>query len=395
MKKYLEAVSELLILESTQVLESSQNSPSDEWPGIEPVQIGSAGTFFPDESSEQFHQVETDKQTANRRAATNEKLQGGQFEALAWYEPFHPFAYSNVQNSRFRVNRWGIFIRNSAIEMLSFELRARGVSPIEALNGASNFLFRHEATHFAHELIITQAELGASAVSYLADIIAINQSSQGYGTTTEGLCNSIALSGLTPEVKRAFKSWLKAQPVGYRDWQMHPVKHRNLSWRDSILEHRKLHNMNGGPTKALKKSIGLLPLPRAWFEELLDQVPVHFVPDGLGPNGSVLGAMLGAIVPRETESFFKDLESKGDRKKMRLAWDKTKRKLAAGALVSVHFEKLDLKQPTYSVQVEGNGNKGARAALVHESGWHAVAVDRDHNKLYERIKRISPVHLSI
>jgi hypothetical protein len=59
---------------------------------------------------------------------------------------------------------------------------------------------------------------------------------------------------------------------------------------------------------------------------------------------------------------------------------------------SLHLEKLENFNDLFSVRVEGNGIKGARAGLVRrgQGDWHAVSIDTQHDEFYRRVSREYP-----
>lgn len=383
----LKAIANLKNLERQENLEATLRSEQDDYKNLEPIFNQERGVcFWPDDVGN-LGGLETEKDHQQ-----DKQVETGGSHVLAWYEPFHPFSYGMT-------NRWGIFIRASAVENVARKLVRGGLPPTRAVNDAMRLLHGHEFGHFQYEMIAANAEIATSSVSYLEDVVALKAQSPNYSFSGEGLCNKLALEALGSPGDKILKSWLSTFPSGYRDWQGHTVRSRPASWARVLEEHRTAlatlfpSSLATLGAKSLAHPFEINGLTKPQLAELALQVPVYLVPDGSGPNGRVAGYLQGALVPHETPEFLKDLRSTGDFKKMKSAWEKTKNYMAQGFLSgSIHLEKLDgLTQATYSVRVEGNGVKGARAALVRENAsWYAVAIDRDHDTLYNRIRRQSP-----
>jgi hypothetical protein len=188
-------------------------------------------------------------------------------------------------------------------------------------------------------------------------------------------------------------------PLGYRDFKSHTKPKRGASWSKVYEEHRSasLIGKSGISTPAeieLIQNTGLIiSLDPALKRKLRLEVPVYFVPDGTGPNGSVFGALVGPIFPQETIDFKSDLKKLGRSNNLGKAWSKTRRMLEQGfSAGSIHLEKLDNFNDLFSVRVEGNGIKGARAGLVRrgQGDWHAVSIDTQHDEFYRRVNREYP-----
>jgi hypothetical protein len=310
---------------------------------------------------------------------------------LAWYQPFHPFAYGKSK-------RWGIFVRASSVEFLARKFRHDGALPGESLALATRLLYMHEAGHFLHEYIAASAEVITSSPIYMQDVINVRKSPHGYSLVAEGLCNHIALSSIKGVSLRSIKSWMKTQPHGYSDWKRHTLSLRPESWAELFRDFRMQHPLSSLKSRTLEQPCQVFEPTAARNRDLLPDVPFYLVPDGHGPGGSVAGAWTDSVTPVETRRFRKDLESTGDKRAMLKAWEKTKQQMAEGHLNgAIHFEKLRrIMPPTYSVRVEGFGIQGARAALVKDSErWYAVAVDRDHDSLYRRVQVMNLVDLDL
>lgn len=379
-------------LERQETLEAPMRSEQDDYKGLEPIFNQERGVYFWPEDLGNLGEVETEKDHQQDNKVTTDGS-----HVLAWYEPFHPFSYRLT-------NRWGIFIRASAVENVARKLVRGGLTPMRSVNDAMRLLHGHEFGHFQYEMIAANAEIATSSVSYLEDLVAMKAQSPNYSFSGEGLCNKLALEALGRPGDRILESWLRTFPTGYRDWQRHTVRSRPASWARVFEEHR-IALANHYPSSLATLGANSLAYPfeingltKAQLSELAYQVPVYLVPDGSGPNGRVAGYLQGALVPYETPEFLKDLRTTGDFKKMKSAWEKTKSYMAQGFLTgSIHLEKLEgLAQATYSVRVEGSGIRGARAALIREQNdWYAVAIDRDHDSLYNRVRRMSPISTSL
>jgi len=279
-------------------------------------------------------------------------------EALAWYSPFHGAPYF-----------WGVFIRAFGIEVISHELAAQGVDPVGAPQLAYKFLLAHELTHYRVELVMSTVEVAVQRALFVAGRRS-QVARSGWGLQEEGLANARAVASLPRQHRDALDGWLATSPVGYRDWRPHTAARASLSWGAILSDLVAPAVVEWSPA----------PQRPDWARE----VPVFVVMDGSGPGGNPAAALLGPIAVDETDSFVKDLAKSGNAGALRKAWNRTKGKLASGALAAgLHLENIGLNM--YSVRV----NQSYRAGLVHRGpgDWLAVMLDQQHDRLYERMRR--------
>jgi hypothetical protein len=132
-------------------------------------------------------------------------------DALAFWVPFH-----------FYRERWGMYIRLSAVPYLARVLKGGSLRPGDEhyLDLAEGILYEHEWTHANIEIACTRAEMVARQSlyqPYFADRIA--------ALHEEALGNAQVLQHTLEEHERAhIEAWMRKQGPGYRDF---------ANWRDS------------------------------------------------------------------------------------------------------------------------------------------------------------------
>jgi hypothetical protein len=386
MKHLMNATATLKDLEDTETLQHP-HSEHDDYPGLEPRLSSELGWLI--EISEAAFD---NAKSLNLDEETKARVRRSGMDALAWYRPFHPVAYGLEGN-------WGIYIRNSGIEMLARRQWEAGVDLHASITNAITFLFRHEATHFEHELRASQAEVLAQRPFYLRQIQQKKMSLQKYSLVMEGLANHEALRWLEKEGRKILASWEREGLPGYNDFSRHTFALRARSWAEVFTDFLGGQYVAGVQTQDLVAAretySRVAKLSRVEFENLLSQVPVYFVPDGSGPDGQIAGAYFGPVAPIELSAFTRDLSKRGDPREMSRAWEATKRKLSEGSLTSsVHLEKLHgFSQAVHSVRLLLRRG-GGRAILVRDdSTWYAVLADQDHDSAYLRAKGAQPFRL--
>lgn len=385
---YINGLSKLRSLESLTPGEI-ENLLSKEHQGLEPSNREGRGVTFIYDGS--------DLGDGGEESQARDVSQSGQvcksgIHVLAWYEPFHLYSYGYTY-------RWGIFIRNSAIEYLARILRLGGIDSSSSFNQAAQFLYSHELGHFEYEFLSSNAEVSSSKAFYLKDMHSLKSQSPDYSPEAEGLFTQMALESLDKEVRAQLEPWACGLPLGYRDFKSHPRAKRTASWSKVLEEHRSA-SLTGRAGTSIPSEIEIIhnteliiSLDSALKRKLGSEVPVYFVPDGTGPDGSVFGALVGPIFPQETIQFKSDLKRFGKSNNLSRAWSKTRRMLELGfSAGSLHLEKLENFSDLFSVRVEGNGIKGARAGLVRrgQGDWHAVSIDTQHDEFYRRVSREYP-----
>lgn len=388
LSKYIRGLSALRSLESLDP-EEINSLLSEEHLGIEPSNHEGRGVIFIHDGTTLDDYGDAAK---SRDASQSCKANKNGMHALAWYEPFHLYSYGYT-------HRWGIFIRNSAIEYLARHLRIGGIDATSSFDQATQFLYTHELGHFEFEFLSSNAEVSSSRAFYLKDLHSLKSNTPDFSPEAEGLFTQMALESLDKDAKRILKLWAETLPIGYRDFKSHPKANRHASWSKVYLEHRSA-SLSARPVlfmpdeiELIQKTELIISLESALKRKLPSEIPLYFIPDGTGPNGSVLGALVGPIIPQETSNFKADLNRFGRSNNLSRAWSKTRRMLELGfSAGSLHLEKLESFNDLFSVRVEGNGIKGARAGLVRkgQGDWYAVSIDAQHDEFYRRVKREYP-----
>lgn len=385
---YINGLSKLRSLESLSP-DEIESLLSKEHEGLEPSNNEGRGATFIHDGSDLGDDGED---SVARDASKSGQVSKNGTHVLAWYEPFHLYSYGYTY-------RWGIFIRNSSIEYLARILRLGGLDASASFNQASQFLYSHELGHFEFEFLSANAEVSSSKAFYLKDMHSLKSKSPDYSPEAEGLFTQLALESLDKEAKAALEPWAMGLPSGYRDFKSHKKSKRGASWSRVYEDYRsssitaKLGNSITPEIELIQNTELIISLDSALKRKLRLEVPVYFVPDGTGPNGSVFGALVGPIFPQETNDFKLDLKRLGKSNNLTKAWSKTRRMLELGfSAGSLHLEKLENFNDLFSVRVEGNGIKGARAGLVRrgQGDWHAVSIDTQHDEFYRRVSREYP-----
>jgi hypothetical protein len=385
---YINGLSKLRSLESLSS-DEIESLLSKEHEGLEPSNNEGRGVTFIHDGADLGDGGED---AEARDASKSGQVSKNGIHVLAWYEPFHLYSYGYSY-------RWGIFIRNSSIEYLARFLRLGGVDASSSFNQAAQFLYSHELGHFEFEFLSANAEVSSSKAFYLKDLHSLKSKSPDFSLEAEGLFTQLALESLDKASKAVLAPWASGLPLGYRDFKSHSKSKRAASWSRVYEEHRSasLAGRSGVSTPSeielIQNTEIIISLDPALKRKLRLEVPVYFVPDGTGPKGSVFGALVGPIFPQETIDFKSDLKRFGKSNNLSRAWFKTRRMLELGfSAGSLHLEKLENFNDLFSVRVEGNGIKGARAGLVRrgQGDWHAVSIDTQHDEFYKRVKREYP-----
>lgn len=279
-------------------------------------------------------------------------------ERLAWYRSFH-YGYA-----------WGVFIRVYGIDVVATQLHATGMGWATAQVVAYEFLLRHELGHVQTDLAVSAGELLGQEALFIRGRREQKRRWPGYGVEEEGLCNALARESLPRGNRSSLDEWLNRAPVGYRDFRKHQASVRPLSWHSTIAD--------------AVGTAGFWSLTPELTEDLRAQVPVYlYVDDGYEVQG-IEDGLVGPIVVKETRDFLKDFRSTGNPKVLARQWQKTKDDLAAGRLAGgTQVKRLD--DTKYRVKI----SRAARVGLVRQDGeWFAVLLDQQHDRFYERFRRL-------
>ncbi len=141
-------------------------------------------------------------------------------DALAWYIPFH------VSPSR-----WGIYYRETGIELIAEFLEAHGLPRGLALPGSFRFLESHEEFHGIVEAVLTTYELLTRRRVYLeADRDPwVTPNPAFVGLVEEALGNSDSIRASSTRARPLLAMFASLQPSGYSDWE-------DFRWRDPFVE---------------------------------------------------------------------------------------------------------------------------------------------------------------
>lgn len=291
-----------------------------------------------------------------------EMAAGQSLDLLAWYVSFHSNPYL-----------WGIYLSRTGIYTLANSIIAAGGTKSSALQLATQFLIRHESTHFQTDIGITSIELVTGRPIYLHALREINKKIPTWNLNEEGLANSLGRRALKEE-GRLIDPVLNASPVGYSDWKSFKNAQDCWSWKSIIQQF--VDPISPIPNYSLAAESSNTIAPK-YFKD----IPIYEVDDvsasSIGKS-NFIGPIQNIL---ETEEFLKDMKKliKGQ-PSYKKKWENTKKKLAAGNSIGVHLELINKKDSIHSVQIDGE----ARAGIQKSSNWLAIAAGH-HDELYRRL----------